>query len=96
MDQVKVYHKIESDFTAKIEKFNPADFELVATVETADLDVAFQLTNHIEGLWWENNWVTLIGQPKHRSSSVGDVFELNGDYHLVAPVGFFRMEVDNG
>lgn len=56
----------------------PDDFFMVAVVEVPkgqdpDPDFAYQETNHIDKPWWENESVTLVGEPKHRSTSVGDV-----------------------
>lgn len=56
----------------------PQDFEVVALVEVppgqdADPDLAYQLTNHIDRSWWDNEGVTLVGKTEHRSTSVGDL-----------------------
>jgi hypothetical protein len=51
----------------------PGDYTMVAVVEGDDENKAYELTNHLECPWWENTGVTLIGEPKHRSTSVGDV-----------------------
>lgn len=68
----------------------PKDYELVARVDTHDLDEAYGLTNHIDTAWWENEKVTLFKES--RSSSVGDVLRYLGDpiehSFMVDMVGF--------
>jgi len=51
----------------------PDGYRAVATVQTDDLEVAFELTNTIHCAWWENEGVEALIGPC-RSSSVGDVF----------------------
>ncbi len=76
----------------------PEDYIEVAKVETDDRGVAWRLTNHIESAWTENEGVTpsaegvLHGQ--HRSSMVGDIFDVDGTLYVVAWSGFDLLEVD--
>lgn len=84
---IKVYHKIKSDFFAKTEVFNPAEFTLIAEVQTDDLEKAYELTNNITHPWTENAGVKFLGGFP-RSTSVGDVAERNGKFHAVAHCGF--------
>ena len=74
----------------------PADYEMVAVVDGEDVDMAFQLTNHIDHAWWENSGVTLIGEPQHRSTSVGDVVVM-GDGRVLrcASCGWDEVEVSD-
>lgn len=77
----------------------PEQYVKVAEVETDDLDVAWQLTNHIESAWTENAGVTptdegFAGDDRHRSSMVGDVFEVSGKFYVVATCGFDLLEVE--
>lgn len=75
-----VLHKVEGGF------------ELVAKVRAADLDGAYELTNHIDHPWQENAGVQALGKAadRARSTSVGDVIYsvLDNEYHEVASVGF--------
>jgi len=48
-------------------------YNKVAVVKEDDLDLAFELTNHIYDDWWENPSVTKIGDDNYRSTSVGDL-----------------------
>ena len=50
----------------------PGGFELVASVECAEVGRVFELTNHIDSPWWENAGVVEVFK-KSRSTSVGDV-----------------------
>lgn len=69
----------------KTEWFN--DFYDVAfEVNTDDLNKAFEWTN----LWNNQPAVDVIGDRNH-SSSVGDVFELNGEFFLCAAFGFEQL-----
>lgn len=69
----------------KTEWFN--DFYDVAfEVDTDDLNKAFEWTN----LWNNQAAVDVIGDRNH-SSSVGDVFELNGEFFLCAAFGFEQL-----
>lgn len=56
---------------------NAPNYNRVARIETADIDTAYYLTNHIDSAWNENDdeRVTVYGAglPK-RSSSIGDIF----------------------
>jgi len=69
---IKVYHGKNFGQMALKQTQWPADYELVATVKTDDLEKAFELTNHINSIWMQNPDVT--AEPgQHRSTSVGDV-----------------------
>ncbi len=65
----KVYHTKE--FGNRDAAF-PADFDLVATVASEDLERVYFLTNHIDSPWTDNSSVEAVGD-SHRSTSVGDV-----------------------
>lgn len=92
-----VYQKNESDF------FTPAseedlenidrDFTKVAEVvvevyndDTRSLEEAYKLTNHLDKEWWKNEEVTMISQS--RSTSVGDIIEMDGMFYAVDICGF--------
>jgi len=62
---------------------------LVAEVETDSLNEAYQLTNHIDKVWYENHGVKTF--LKSRSTSVGDILRLNGKQYLVATCGFIEI-----
>lgn len=66
----------------------------VAHVDTADLEVAFRLTNHIDTDWTTNDEVTAF-TTRNRSSSTGDVFEKDGKKYLVAMFGFKEINSFN-
>jgi hypothetical protein len=70
------------------------EYELVAEVETDDLDAVFELTNHIDRNWTENARVTAKAA-RPRSTSVGDVLrDANGGFHVVASVGFAPLPLN--
>lgn len=65
-------------------------YELVAFVRSADPEAVFDLSNSIDSPWFLNKEVSLF--PSHRagarSSSVGDLFVVNGKPLMVASFGF--------
>lgn len=70
----EVFHRTHPTFGFDDAKpLFPKDYDHVATVEASALGAVFQLTNHIDRPWWENEGVTLIGPEQYRSTSVGDV-----------------------
>lgn len=64
----------------------PVDFELVAEVDTDNVDEAFRLTNHIDQSWYENEGVKTI--KKSRSTSVGDIVVVSGSAYRCMPLGW--------
>lgn len=73
--------------------FDEDGYSLVAEVNTDDFGVAFRLTNLRHHPWHENDGVT----PKFeglgcRSTSVGDIFEMDGKKFLIRPVGFLEIK----
>lgn len=69
----------------------PVGYTKIADVAADDLDDAFRITNSIDCLWWEVADVGVLwagGRVGARSSSVGDVFEIDGVGHRIASAGF--------
>jgi hypothetical protein len=72
----------------------PDAFEPVALVKSSNLNVAFELTNHIDRAWQENETVEPLVK-RARSTSVGDVIlDSEGRVHRVANFGFVE-EIGN-
>ncbi|URC15302.1 hypothetical protein GD1_178 [Paraglaciecola Antarctic GD virus 1] len=69
------------------------EYETVAMVEAADLNEAFERTNTIQSVWWENDKVTkLFDGEGCRSTSVGDVvITPDNKVFLVAASGFIQV-----
>lgn len=77
---------------ASMGKFDASNFEfydLAYTVYTSDLEKAFEWTN----LWNNQPAVDVIGDRTH-SSSVGDIFVLNGEWFICAMMGFEKIEIN--
>lgn len=89
---VKIYHNQETDCFTDYKEIDAANLKLVAEVETDDLEWAFMKTNHIDSRWWYNMDVNCFDF-KARSTSIGDVMELNGKFYVVAKVGFNPIEI---
>lgn len=84
------------DVQAVKEAFDLGLYNLAATVDSDDKDVAYRLTNTIDRYWPENKGVkaeapnpTIGGW---RSTSVGDVMEMeDGRRFVVAGIGFKEL-----
>jgi len=88
--KTRVYHAVGGNFRSARDPWAwcPSGFELVAELETEDLDKVFRLTNDCGEDWWLNKGVTAFVVPS-RSTSVGDVIVLpNGQGYTVEPIGF--------
>lgn len=60
----------------------------------SELENAYYLTQSLRGPWWENEDIKLLAEPKQRSTSVGDVIEHAGAFHMVATFGFYPITVE--
>lgn len=68
-----------------------SDYDLVAVVDSDDLEEAWALTNHIDHDWTDNEKVWALTKAV-RSSSVGDIFVVKGGgFYAVAGVGFKKL-----
>lgn len=70
----------------------------VADLVVDDVDVnqalehAYMLTQNLDRPWIDNyRWVKWVGSKHTRSSSVGDIFVIEGTRFVVDSVGFTRM-----
>lgn len=78
--------------SATFGRFKSSFFEFYTEayeVETDDLNKAFEWTN----LWNNQERVDVLGDHGH-SSSVGDLFELDGEFFVCADVGFEKVEIE--
>jgi hypothetical protein len=77
-------------FTADdaLRAFNSSGYEFVGYVKTEDLNVAYQLTNHIDHDWTENEDVSAPVHSEPRSTSVGDILVSDTKVFIVARMGF--------
>jgi hypothetical protein len=68
----------------------PVGYTKVAEIAADDLEDAFRMTNSIDRPWWQVADVALMtgGRVGARSSSVGDVFEIEGVANRIASDGF--------
>jgi hypothetical protein len=88
-EMTKVWHRKSPSFDESLGLF-PGDYELVAEVASDNLEVVYEKTNHIHCVWWENEGVTLVKES--RSTSVGDVAEVNGKLFLCAMMGWKEVK----
>lgn len=69
----------------------PEDFRHVADVRAYEIGAVFQLTNHIDRPWTENEEVLIpagVNPRELRSTSVGDLVQDGDKLYAVAPCGF--------
>ena len=72
--------------------FNSSGYEFVGYAKTDDLSVAYQLTNHIDHNWTENEDVSAPVYSEPRSTSVGDILVTDTEIHIVARMGFEKLD----
>jgi len=102
MREFKVYHATDSRIMIgefeDIKKFNPDDYEHVATLELSDklsspytFTKIFADTNHIEQEWWKNR--SIKWYKESRSTSCGDViYDQNMDeYFICCSIGWRKL-----
>ncbi len=75
-----------------IRSFDTNGYEFVCIAKTDDLDRAYMLTNHIDHAWTENQDVSVPYGVEPRSSSVGDIFVTSTEIHIVARMGFEKLQ----
>lgn len=86
-DEEQLHVRIFPDSAAMNRLFELGKYTKVAEVDSDNLELAFELTNHIDRSWTENkNVKSLVDNP--RSTSVGDMMELDGRRYMVDSVGF--------
>lgn len=97
---IKIYHNpnfLDNPFlrdeTVAVQIASSPELQHVANLDTDDINKAFELTNHIDHDWRENDGVTFVGTKDPRSSSVGDVFEKDGIKFVVAACGFIEVVI---
>ena len=83
-----VFHAKRPSWGAEDRPFVEDEYDLVALVDGDDLSWAFQLTNHIDHPWWDNDGVIVVGEKNRRSTSVGDVVMLKGVAHRCTSFGW--------
>ncbi len=91
---ITVYHNSNFiDYTFKEVDELPADLlTKVAEVDSNDREKAFELTNHLTHDWTTNSEVTPL-VPRPRSTSVGDVMEIDGKFYMVANCGYKEIKI---
>lgn len=91
---VYVYHAKDPQ-TAEGTEFDAENYTLVARCERSNLADAFGKTQNFEGRWaaGDNVDITVYGAKSQRSSSVGDVFLVEGEgYYKVNQDGWVKIE----
>jgi hypothetical protein len=96
-----VYHAIrmnplpDTSVAVDLTKFKKvAEVEDGTTNKNAMLNIAFRDTNHIDESWTENSNVTAFGDVNRlRSTSVGDLVEIDGTFVMCDVVGWVKVNV---
>jgi|PlaIllAssembly_1097288.scaffolds.fasta_scaffold00152_7 hypothetical protein len=90
----RVFHSLKTGFGFEPATF-PEDFRHVADVRAYEIGAVFQLTNHIDRPWTENEEVLIpsgVNPRELRSTSVGDLVQDGNKLFAVAPCGFRLVE----
>ena len=91
---IKVFHNpdfLKYQFGTENVKFFTAD--QVASVETDSLEYAYVMTNHIDHDWLSNRCVT-PHVDRARSTSMGDIMQMEDTYFVVQDIGFRKLRPD--
>ncbi len=90
-------HSMNDENTVKMAELCGPHYEVVARVESEDLDQIYELTNSIFQSWVKNDKVAARNPEGCRSTSIGDIITLdNGKSYVVASVGFKEINVPRG
>ncbi len=85
--KAKIYHvnnpKFQSDESLTLD-----DYTLVAEIDTNDVNKAYELSQNINDLWTTHKGVTPLKGLKLRSTSVGDIVEIDGVFHRCEMIGW--------
>lgn len=85
----------EGLFETKRELAYTNDFVWVARVDIdrGDLEDAYMLTQNMTTGWFDKDTVVMRNDELKgaRSTSVGDVIAIDGDFHVVGGIGFFKL-----
>jgi hypothetical protein len=76
MKNAKIYHVTDPEFVSLARQPR----ELVATIEASDLEDAYVKTQNLKEYWNKEN--------PCRSTSIGDVIEIDDKYYMVKSIGF--------
>ena len=87
---VEVWHATENRFSEDATgHVQVAIVELPDDMKSIDaLEKAFQLTNHIDVPWWDNEEVTRTTQKDCRSTSTGDIVRIGTKSWRVLGIGW--------
>jgi len=89
---IEVFHRktyspnilFEEDLEIKL-----ADYEKVAVIDSDYVSDAWHLTQNSDGSWIKRKEVKVLGnEADYRSTSIGDVFAVNGQLEVVLPDGY--------
>ena len=99
MCKCRVLHRLNPSFqsllgTEESVKLTDFNFALSTSLPRNDddeiLNFLFEKTNNIDAPWGEY-WGL---KSSYRSTSVGDVIQIDEDYYQVKPVGFAKIQLD--
>jgi hypothetical protein len=88
----RVFHVAEYGLKFVEPAVYPDDYILVAIVDSEVLEKVFELTNHIDTQWWDNDGVEVVGDNHHRSTSVGDIVVTNEGTFRCENMGWHELE----
>jgi hypothetical protein len=88
----ELYHDKNPKFGLnETERVWPDDFDLIAWINSDDLDLVFEQTNNVDKSWTDNPGVKVV-RKNPRSTSVGDVIVTSKDIvYICLPIGWKNL-----
>ena len=93
MQNFQVFHsnKLMGVF---IDQIFPQDYKKVADVKANNIDDVYSSTNSFEEFWGNNENVTVFGDKKYRSTSMGDIIvDENNNVFRCAFIGWDNLNI---
>ena len=92
MSKSKLYHAINPTFTTNLSP-EREDYKLVAEIDSTSLDQIYAMTQNILGneCWAINPLINAFGEKTIRSTSVGDVINVDGKLFVVDMIDFMKI-----
>ncbi len=90
--EIKVYHAKKGNFFA--EHIPRNEYELVAKIDAEGLEDTFRLSQNINQRWTNNRQVMFRSSNELRSTSTGDVLEMNGKHFMVLDIGWDEIDFE--
>lgn len=81
-------HHVDLDERALLDGSHVLVYKAVADISTGDAEAAFEMSQNLDSSWTEQAEVLPLVDGPLRSTSVGDVIDIAGTFHIVRDFGF--------